>query len=273
MADAHPCHIADHHRRAAIGAEDRVADVIHRVDQADAAHHRRLRPDIHRLAAHIDVGVVQRRQNLRHGQAEMRELALVDRHFVGFRLAPAIHVDHARHRAETALQHPVLDGLEIGDRVVRRPDDPVTQDLADRAFGRYLRRDPVRQRRQLRQPVDHPLLRLLVSQVVGELHPHVGQAEYRNGPQRGEVRNARHLHFDRNGDVALDLLGGLAGVLGDDFHQRRHRIGIGLDVQPQEGRTAGGEHESHEHDHQHTVLQGKRNDVIHLSRLRPPRGR
>src|SRR5262249_40949366 len=35
----------------------------------------------------------------------------------------------------------------------------------------------------------------------------------------------------RNGDVALDLLGRLAGILGDDLDERRHRVGVGLDVQ------------------------------------------
>ena len=144
-------HVAHQHRRAVIGGQHGVGDVIGRVDQPDAAHHCCLWTEIHRLAADIDIGVVQRRQHLRNGQAVMQQLVLVDVDFIGLGLAaPAGDVDHARHRLEATLQHPVLDRFEVGHGVAGRPHHAIAQDLADRTFRRDLWHDVVRQRRQLR---------------------------------------------------------------------------------------------------------------------------
>ena len=44
--------------------------------------------------------------------------------------------------------------------------------------------------------------------------------------------------LDRDRDVALDFLGGLTLLLGDDLDDRRRRVGVGLDVQRQEGNEA-----------------------------------
>ena len=115
----------------------------------------------------------------------------------------------------------------------------IAVDLADRAPGRDLRLHAVGQRRQLREAVDHPLLRLLVGEVVGELQLDVRQAEQRNGADGRDVGNAGHLHLDRDGDVALHLLGRQAGALGDDVDERRHRIRVGLDVELEEADDAG----------------------------------
>ena len=105
------------------------------MDQADAAHHRRLRPEIDGLAADIDVAVVERLQHLRQGQAVVDQLVQVDGDVIGLGLAaPAGDVDHARHRLEAALQNPVLDRLQVGHRIAGRADDAVAVDLADRAF-------------------------------------------------------------------------------------------------------------------------------------------
>ena len=79
VAHCHRRDVAHQHRRAAVLRHHRVGDVVHRVDQADAAHDRRLGAEIHRLAADIDVGVVQRGEHLRHGQAVAQQLVLVDR--------------------------------------------------------------------------------------------------------------------------------------------------------------------------------------------------
>ena len=126
--------------------------------------------EIDRLAADIDVAVVEGLQHLRQRQPVVDQPVEIDGDVVGLGLAaPAVDVDDARHRLEAALQHPVLDRLEIGHRIARRPDDAIAVDLADRAVRRDLRLGAVGQRRQLRQPVDHPLLGLVVGEVVGEL--------------------------------------------------------------------------------------------------------
>ena len=77
----------------------RVADVVHRMDQSDAAHHGRLRADIDGLAADIDVAVAQRLQHLRQRQAVLPPAMLIDADLVGLGLAaPAGDIDHARAR-------------------------------------------------------------------------------------------------------------------------------------------------------------------------------
>ena len=103
------------------------------MDQADAAHDRRLRSDIDGLAADVDVAVAQCLQHLRQCDAVVLQAVLVDVDIVGAGLAaPAGHIDDTRYRLEAPLQHPVLESLEVGDRVAGRPDHPVAVDLADR---------------------------------------------------------------------------------------------------------------------------------------------
>src|SRR5271156_2264783 len=74
----------------------------------------------------------------------------------------------------------------------------------------------------------------------------------------------RHLGLDRNGDVALDLLGRLAGALSHDVHQRRHRIGIGLDVEQPAGADAADGHENQRNDYERAALDRKCDDRVHI---------
>ena len=196
----------------------------------------------------------------------MDQQRLVDADLVHLGLAaPAVDVGNARDGLEPALQNPVLDGLEVHHRIAGRPYHAVAQDLTDRAFRRNTRLGAVGQRRQLRQPVQHLLLGFLVGVVVGKLHLHVRQPEQRDRAHRRNVGNAGQLDFQRNGDVALDLLGRLAVALGDDVHQRRHRIGVGLDVELEEADHAGGEQHQHQHKNQHALLERQNHDGVHVS--------
>ena len=135
------------HRRALVVGDQRAADLVGRMNQADAAHHGGLRAEIHRLAADIDIGVAEGLQHLRHGQSVADQLALIDRDVVGLGLAaPAGDVDDAGHRLEAPLQHPILQRLQVRHRIIGRPHDPIAEYLADGAGGRYLRLRAVRQR-------------------------------------------------------------------------------------------------------------------------------
>src|SRR5262249_28027623 len=100
--------------------------------------------------------------------------------------------------------------------------------LRSSCAGRAPRRDRrlrlVLQRRQLAQPVQDLLLRLLVGEVIGELELYVGKAEEGNGTHRREVRSHSHVHLDRNGDVTLDLFRRLSRILRDDVDERWNRI-------------------------------------------------
>ena len=117
-----------------------VTNFIGRMNQAHPAHHGGLRAEIDRLAADIDIRVAQRLQNLRHGQAVADQLALVDGDVVslGF-AAPTGHIDHARYGLEAAFEHPVLQRLQVRDRIIRWARHSIAIDLADGAGRRYLR--------------------------------------------------------------------------------------------------------------------------------------
>ena len=272
VADADGRDVADVDRHALVRRERGAAHVLHAVDEADAANHGRLGPDVDRLAADVDVGVAERLQHLRQSDPVAGEPALVDGDLVGLGLAaPAGDVDDAGHGLEAALEHPVLQRLEIGDRVALRAGDPVAEDLADRARRRDRRLRAVRQLRQLREAVDDPLLGLLVGEVVGELHLDVREPEQRDRADRLDVRDAGHLHFDRNRDVALDLLGRLAARLRHDVDERRHRVRVGLDVERREARGAGAEHEHEQRGHEHALSQGEGDQRVHRQSCRAAR--
>jgi hypothetical protein len=74
---------------------------------------------------------------------------------------------------------------------------------------------------------------------------------------------ARHLHFDRDGDVALDLLGRLTGILGHDLDQRRHRVGIGFDVQLFVCKDAAHDQGDAENQNQNTLLKSCADNCLH----------
>ena len=118
----------DQHRIAARLRHHGVVEVVDRADQADAAHHGGLRADIDGVAADIDVGIGDGLQHLRQRQPVGDQLVEIDLQFVGLGLAaPAGDVDDAGHGAETALQHPVLQRLEVEHAVVRRAFQAVTK--------------------------------------------------------------------------------------------------------------------------------------------------
>ena len=255
VADCDGRHVGDQQRRAVAHRQHGVADVGHGADLADAADYRRLRAEIDRVGADIDVGAVQRVEHLLQREAVGQEPVEADSDVECLALAaPARDVDHARHRLEPAQQDPVLDGLEVGHAVARRADHAVAEDLADRAGRREEGLRAVGQRSELRQAVDHELRGFAVAEVVAELHLHVAEAGQRDGADRRDEGNSRHLHFDRYRDVALDLLRRLAGVLRHDVDHRRNRVGIGLDVQLLVGKQAAGNQCGCENQHENALL-------------------
>ena len=73
----------------------------------------------------------------------------------------------------------------------------------------------------------------------------------------GQVGNAGHLDFDRNGDLALDFLGGAAGPLGDDLDVVVGDIRIGLDGKRAKADDAPGGEDHHAAQDEPAILQRK----------------
>ena len=243
--------VANQNRIAARLRQHGVVQIVDRADQADAAHHGGLRADIDGVAADIDVGVGDGLQHLRQRQPVGDQLVEVDLQFIGLGLAaPAGDVDHAGHGAEAALQYPVLQRLEVEDAVVRRSLQPVAKDFAGRAQRRNARLRAARQRRELRQPVQHLLQRLFIGVIEGELQLDVGQSVQRDGADGAQVLDAGDLGLDRDRDVALDLLRRQPRALRHDVDHRRGRVGIGLDVELLECDQAADDHGDEHGNHQ-----------------------
>ena len=267
FADRHGRDVLDQHRIAAGLRHHGVGEVLDRADQADAAHHGRLRADIDGVAADIDVGIADRLHHLRQRQAEGDQLVEIDLQLVGLGLAaPAGDVDDAGHGAEAALQHPVLQRLEVEHAVVRRAREAVAVDLADRAERRDRRLHVARQRRKLRQPVQHLLQRLVIGIVERELQFDVRQPVQRDGADGAQVLDAGDLGLDRDGDVALDFFRRQPRALRHDVDHRRGRIGIGLDVELPERDQAADEHGDKHANHQIAAVDGKGDETIHSDR-------
>ena len=75
--------------------------------------------------------------------------------------------------------------------------------------------------------------------------------------------NARHLNFDGNGYVAFHLLGGLPSILGDNLHQRRNRVWIGLDIELHESQHAGDDHSAEKQHHQGAPAEREGHHHVH----------
>ncbi len=174
MSHLHRCHVSDQDRYTARRRDHRLADVVAGMNQTDAAHDCRLRADVDGLTADVHVTVVQRLQYLGQRQPLLLQTLLVHRDVVRSGLpSPPGHIDDAGHRLETPLEHPVLERLQIRDRVAWRPHETIAVDLSYRARRRDLRLSRIGERRQLRQPIDDPLLGLLVREVISELDLHI----------------------------------------------------------------------------------------------------
>src|SRR5215510_2161878 len=241
-----------------------VVEIVERADEANAAHHRRLASNIERVAADIDVAVVERLQDLRKRQAVGHQLVDVDLQLEDFGLAaPPGHVDDSGHRPEPPLQHPILQGLEIEHAVSGRPHELVSIDLADRTDRRDLRLHVVRQRWKLRQAIEDLLQGFVVGVVEAELQLYIREPVKRDRSDRREIAHGRGLRLDRDGDVALDLLGREARALRHHIDHGRRRIRIGLDVELAKRHNAAREYHHEQHQHQHPVPQRKLDQRIH----------
>ena len=61
------------------------------------------------------------------------------------RAAPGIHLHDPGNSQQAPLQYPILNGAEIGQTEVRRPNQLIAVNFADQAAALDLRRDVIRQ--------------------------------------------------------------------------------------------------------------------------------
>src|SRR5829696_1987964 len=238
VADLDLGYVGHQYRHAALLGQYDIADVVHRGDGADAADIDRLFADRDGAAADIGIACRNRGHDLRQRQPVGHHAVEID---LGLELLglSAEHGDvgDTGHDAQLAFDHPVLQRLELHDVHARRPGKFVAKDFADASGGRDHRQDAGRQNRIL-QPVDGLLTNEMIVAAIFELQTDKAQSVDGVGADELQAGRAGDRDLDRNRDVALDFLGGLALLLGDDLDDRRRRIGIGLDVQGQESNAA-----------------------------------
>ncbi len=267
--------VRQHHRQSALLAHHDIVDVADRAERADAAHVDRLFADRDGAAADIGIAGGNRVDDLRQRQPVGPHAVEIDFGLVFLGLA-AQHrnVGDARHDAQFAFHHPVLQRLELDQVHAGRTLELIAQDFADAAGRRNHRRDGRRQRRVL-QPVDDLLAHEIVVAAIFELQADEAEREHRVGADIGEAGRAGDCDLQRDGDVALDFLGRLAGKLRDDLDDRRRRIGIGLDVERREGGIADAEEGREGDQRQRPPRQAKRNQMTQHGRVsfRRRRGR
>src|SRR3981081_1847242 len=264
VSDDNLCNVAEKYRRAICRRQHGIANVRHRANKPDAAHDGRLLADIDGIAAYIDVAVIQSLQNLWQRKAIGNELFAVDLDIKCLGLAtPTGDVNDARHGAKPAGYYPILKSFQVHHAVARRSDQLVRRDSARRAPRRDGRLCLVLHWRQLAQPVQDLLLRLLIGEVIGELQLHIGKAEKRDSAHCIEVWSGSHANLDRDGDVALDLFRRLPRILRDDGDERRHRVREGLDIQLEKSDEAADHDQGKQGHHERTQSQRKGNDCVH----------
>src|SRR5262249_20449109 len=134
VADRALGYVFDEHRHAVRLEQQHVLDVLDlvtlgevrraaAVHQADAAYVDRLLAEVDRAPADVDVGVADRADDLRERDVVGVELVEIDFDVIFLRgAAPGVHLYHARHGEEPALEHPILHGAQIGQTEVRRAD-------------------------------------------------------------------------------------------------------------------------------------------------------
>ena len=156
-----------------------VADVVERLEQADAAHIVLFAPYHNELAPCILVVVVHRIDNFIEPEVELAERPGVDDDLVLEHIAPhRKDIGHAAHGLQLVFDDPVVDFAEIGVRILalgvgaRLEREVVQEDLAEAGGDRpQLRRLVQRGQvgRGLVQPLGHDLARKIHVDVVVEV--------------------------------------------------------------------------------------------------------
>jgi hypothetical protein len=242
--DRDPPDVADQHRRAAARRHGDGADVVEVLHQAQPAHHVELGAVLDVGAAGVAVAAGQRVEDRLERDAVRLQLERVHQHLVLLGgAAETHHVHHPRHGAQPPLDDPVLERLELEQRVPARTAQRVAIDLAHRRRVRRQRRLRAGRQAHRLQPLEGLVAHVDRVGVVLEHQGHHRQPEQRDRAHRRPFRDAVHLVFDRHRHQLLDLLRGMPWKQRDDLHLDVGDVGIGLDRQPAEGGDAGaGEH-------------------------------
>ena len=274
MADADRPDIPDPDGCALLRRHDDLLDIAQRLDEAEPA-------DRDPVVALGDVpasgvGVVVRHgvEHLLQGQVVGAQPGRVDRDLVLLgAAAPGHHVGDARNLLVLALEHPVLERLQLDERQALRFEG-VPVDLADDAGQGAELGFGVGRQLGLREAFLGLLARPVIVRAVGKEHADVGEPEQRVRAQERDVGDPVQLVLEGDRDEPLDLLGRMAGPECDhlDFHVAD--VGVGLDGEARVGDNATGREQEGQRQRDESLMQREGDDATdHLTaffRRMPP---
>src|SRR5262249_37550887 len=187
-------------------------------DQANATDVDRLLADVDGAAPDVHVGVADRRQHLRQGDAVGIQLVEVDLDVVGLRRAPpGVHLNHPGNGQQASYHDPIVQRAKIAQPEVRRPGELIAVDLADQAGPLNRRLHAVGHIDPLLQAVYRLRVGEVVIDAVAEHHAHEGQSVDGVGADELDPGSGRETDLHGNRVVAFHLLSREALGLGGDF--------------------------------------------------------
>ena len=218
-------------RSAVLRHQHCVLDIVHGADQAHFLHVDLLQAGLDETAAGVGVVICELLLHLADAQPIGNQFVGIEANLIfARRAAEAGHIDHVRDGLKILLDDPVFDRLQIHHVVLRVGAVQREEiDLADRTpVGAHLRHYAGGQS-DLRKALQRPFAIPVVVFHIVEDQLDVRQAEQRKRPHVNDARNAVHAVFERNRDLLLDLLGGDARPLRDDFDVVIGNVGISFD--------------------------------------------
>ena len=219
------------------------------VNQADAANIDGLLAYADFAPAYVNVGVAECGQNLGHRNAVGFQLVRVhlDLKLLGG-ASPTVDGRDTRDGQQPARDDPILNGAEIGDSKMRRPDNLIAVNFPRRTVRLDVGHLVARQVDILRDCHRRLAISEEIIHAVLEADADKRQAVERSGAD--DLNAGSGVEADLHGArvITLHLLGGQARRLRGDFQDHRGRVRIGLDVEQLESDEPGAGKQQQSHD-------------------------
>ena len=267
--DGHLADIPNQHRHSVRLGENNILDVIDLVtlpqiiiaaiiNQADAADIDGLLANFDFAPAHVEVGIAQRRQDLRHRNAISFQLVRVHRDvkFLGG-AAPTVDGGDAGNGQQATRHDPILDRTQIGDAEMLGTDDLIPIDFPRRAVGldgghqTAGQADVLLERHRglgVGEVIVHPIF---------EVDPHKRQSIERGRADDTNAGRGVEPYFHGNRVVTFHLLGREAGRLSGNFQDHGRGVGIRLNIEQLESNKPGERKQHHAQHHNRAAAQAK----------------
>ena len=259
--------VAHQHRRAVAFGDDHVENFFRRAQQPDAAYQNLLAALFDIATAGIGAATLQCGEYLLQADFVVLQLRQIRIHLVLLdRAAEAHDIGHAGQQAQLAADGPILNGAQFL-RGVTRALDAVSVDLADGGGQRRQLRLCVLGQIGFAQALQHLLarevrVRLVVKRQNNERQPELCMREHAD-----HVRHAGKRHFDREGHLLFDFLGGATGEECDHLHLCVGDIRQRFDRQLFKRQYAAANEQNHSQQDEQRLVQGERDEALHGWRI------